>query len=341
MKYFDLIESYLKGELSTAERQAFEQALAEDAALREELEYQRFAQESMELLLADDTRAYVGSLLEDDDDPLKKKNDDRSGPTLGAYRWLILLLAVLIGAGVYYYTWYQSKNERELPMATVVTPVTSPPTSPAVEDTMTDVTVSTGEATNSKIPLPTDQDGQKAPEAPLPRPSDQEEDPPLAAAADELLDLSSEQKKQIRGALVNVQQIAMKSSENDPAGDKRTTVEQLLDAFQNEEDEVVIRLADSLMTTDPQYAKSQEILGLALFRLKRYEEAADVFRIVANLNVSPYDERSDWNLLLALLLQDNPSKSQWQEASRTIENDPEHFYYTKLRDLKATNVELQ
>lgn len=99
------IDAYLKGHLSKEETAAFEQDMAADTALAQQVARQRLHLEALDLLLEDDLRAKMKNWeTEMDDKPVASNNWKKGG-------FLIITIAVLLGL----YFLFKPKNNIDLP----------------------------------------------------------------------------------------------------------------------------------------------------------------------------------------------------------------------------------
>lgn len=109
MENFERIERYLKDKMSPEERQAFDQELSSDQALREELAYQRLEEEFLELAIREGIRKELEAVhlesMQDDKTTAKFIRLNKNYRRIVAIAGLLLLALI---AGLLYNSWNQS-----------------------------------------------------------------------------------------------------------------------------------------------------------------------------------------------------------------------------------------
>ncbi|NRB64603.1 MAG: hypothetical protein HRU40_16500 [Saprospiraceae bacterium] len=93
-KNYDKIQDYLDGELSTADQQAFENALSSDVELKQELELHRLANDSIELLIEQNLRHSFKEWSTTDSVATTNLGDNRGGARVVSIRRITRQLAV-------------------------------------------------------------------------------------------------------------------------------------------------------------------------------------------------------------------------------------------------------
>ncbi|MBL0110459.1 MAG: hypothetical protein IPP42_06230 [Saprospiraceae bacterium] len=79
-------------------------------------------------------------------------------------------------------------------------------------------------------------------------------------------------------------------------------IDKAIDAYSKNDFEYAIHLSKELSETDSFYLISRKILGLSLFKIKRYTEAANQFKSLLNNSDLNTDE-IEWNLLMITMVQ--------------------------------------
>ncbi len=304
----DTIDAYVKGQLTPAEKAAFEADLARDPALADAVAQARLDLEVANLIIRDEVRSWMSTWAEDDAwSELDQAAPHSSGspsspPTLSSrrfYLWMAAAAALtLVLAAVWFFRPVKPGAE---PVIVEQKDNPAPPTPP--EDPRPD---------KSGEQPPSLQDAKQQPQAPAPRPLPKT-DPRLIAMAGEGF--------QYR----NTETFLRKGEPSRPAK-PLDSVSLAAEALRNNRVAEAIRLATAVPQSDARYADAQLLLGQVYFEQKQYAKASKAIQQALNTGKIPKDQ-ANWNLLMTLVAQYGARKQEADALLKVILSDKDHPYY--------------
>lgn len=260
---FDRIERYLKGKMPADEARIFEEEMAADPDLSEQVELQRLELDSLDFMLEEDLRQKFSD-WKTDAPPLPD-------PALSPRRrwwWMALLVALLGVTGIWLFR----------PAAPPPPPPVTPPAHPAPPVSTPEHPVAGQEDPASKPP-------------PVPAPSGP--DRQLMAIA-----LNTHTR-----TFPASMQSKLRSGGTSNAAPDDALANGIKAYANSDFKKAVAELLTIQEQPDPQrYALAQKWLGHAYLEQKNFEKAADAFRALADKNAGTIaQDEPEWNLLLSLL----------------------------------------
>lgn len=284
------IEAYLTGQLPPAEAHAFEQDMAGDEALANEVAMQRLEHDAMELMLEKRLKSRMADWKHNPPpNPFESPAPAPPPPaSKGSWRkWLPLLgLAILVFSGLWYFL------REEQPAAHPNNWPTEAPTSPTTPVQKTDVPVATDEGTGT---APATQPPATTPKHD--KPTDLQNSRYLALATDnyDAADFSSGLKG---------------------AGNEKSTYELAAEAFVAEQySKAVGLLAKKEAGNESQV---RYLRGHALFNLKKYGQAATEFKAVADNEFAPDYLSAQWYLALSYLAHGPSARAKFLKLAEEL-----------------------
>lgn len=275
---FDNIEAYLDNALSAEEKTAFEQALANDQELAKELAVYQLEREGQELLLEADLREKLlqWTSIDEEGDPqpaAPESNKTEARKNRRNWRFLLLLGSFVFLIVLVYVYWSDNKSD---------TRQISPPNTPAPSQQ----NEKNSPASEKNIPIADNKQPGGTPSKlpPAEKPS-LNTDQQIALAYYENSDLAD----LVRG--------------NGASGTNATLLQTAKEDFRNKKYQEVISSLQAIPTSDPYYWQVQELMGHALFKMKRFNESATIFNKIFNNNNNERGENAQWYLALSLLAQ--------------------------------------
>lgn len=298
----DTIDAYVKGQLTPAEKAAFEADLARDPALADAVAQARLDLEVANLIIRDEVRTWMSTWAEDDawselDQAAPHSDSPSPPPTLSSrrfYLWMAAAAALtLVLAAVWFFRPVKPGAE---PVIVEQKDNPAPPTPPD----------------KSGEQQPTLQDDTQEPQAPAPRPLPKT-DPRLIAMAGEGF--------QYR----NTETFLRKGEPSQPTK-PLDSVSLAVEALRNNRVGEAIRLATAVPQSDARYADAQLLLGQVYFEQKQYAKASIAIQQALNTGKIPKDQ-ANWNLLMTLVAQYGARKPEADALLKVILSDKDHPYY--------------
>ncbi len=276
----DKIEAYLTGQLPPAEVLAFEQDMAGDEAFATEVEMQRLEHDAMELMLEKRLKSRMATWK---DNPPPNPFDEPTAPVptpskqYSWKKWLPLLgFAILAFSGLYYFL---RPTDSATPPAPTEAPVVSPPVQPP-----------------PNVPIATDEE-KKTTDEPEAQTPTKPEKPPV-------------QQESAYIALANSNyDVADFSSGLKGAGDEKSVFDLAAEAFDAKQYAKTITLLAKKEAGNE--SQVRYLRGHALFNLKKYGQAANEFKAVADNEFAPDFLSAQWYLALSYLAQGPSTRAQF------------------------------
>ena len=107
-----------------------------------------------------------------------------------------------------------------------------------------------------------------------------------------------------------------------------------LSAWQKKDWAAVQTALRNIAANDPQFIRAQEFRAHALFKLKRFGQAAQTFAAVSDSRIQPWAEEADWYLLLAWLADGQGETAGFRSRLERLTSDPGHPYFAEAGALK-------
>ncbi|NUO00295.1 MAG: hypothetical protein HUU01_06725 [Saprospiraceae bacterium] len=285
----DKIEAYLDNALSTEEKAAFEQAVAEDQALAEEVAIFQLEREGRELLIEAELREKLlqwNAAEEDDRDLTNREIPENSAQKKKPANWrLILLLSVFSSLAVLLAWWYwplePSVNQQSLPEPSVTTPRNSPP--------------------------PILQQEEKAPVV--------QGEPSIKKTTPKVTTPETNSEQQLAIAYYERSEGADVLRGDGTATPASTPLQAAKDDYRSKNFARAAATLKKIPEGDPYYWQAQDLLGHTLFSEKNYAEAAKAFRHISDRNNNERGEKARWYLALSLI-----AGGQSDEATALLKN---------------------
>jgi len=288
---YDKIEDYLFNRLPAAEARQFEQRIAEDPALAEEVEKHRFEHQAMEVLIERETKEKM------------KRWSVEAGSGGNGGRQLRRLGFILASIGLIALAVFlllpeadQRAGDAEPERKNAPAPAQEPPDVPTAPDSQP--SPADPDATS---PVPADQQRTPPPDMPIAEEEPATDDRQYIAMAEELYEAEN-----LTGASRAGEEAAL------------STIER---AFKDEDYEAVVAAFRDTALTD---LRAYRLLGHAHFRLAQYEAAAQAFETVLRGNDPARAEEVQYNYLLALLAQGEVNSPRFTRLLETLLDDPGH-----------------
>jgi tetratricopeptide (TPR) repeat protein len=335
-KYFDTIESWLRGELPPEEKAAFEAAMAADPALAQLVQQHRLERQALELLVEQDLFAKMRQ-WEAAASPQQLAVAAPMTATIPApamqvvrpwrnlVRWAAVF-AVCIGAAWYLAVQFgpsdtlATSGAEPKPMPSKNTPhPKSTPTDTRETQNKPAIRPENKEKNTGKPNASEPERIAQAPESPKP-PVIQPSRPSVPATPD---------YDALASTLYEEQHFFKNTGTTPRGGD--ALYEKAMDQYKTGKFSEVERLLKSALKSDD----SKELLGHALYREGRYDEAFIQFRDASNARNKTLAQRAEWAMALTLLRQMPAKRNLLERVLQKIINDPGHLYYQKAKDLKG------
>ncbi|MDX2134655.1 MAG: hypothetical protein SFV52_07710 [Saprospiraceae bacterium] len=302
----DTIDAYVKGQLTPAEKAAFEADLARDPALADAVAQARLDLEVANLIIRDEVRTWMSTWAEDDawselDQAAPHSDSPSPPPTLSSrrfYLWMAAAAALtLVLAAVWFFR--PAKPGAE-PVIVEHKDNNTPPSSP--EDPRPD----------KSEEQPSTQDGRQAPQAPAPLTLPKTDRRFIAMAEEGFQHRNSE-------TFMRKGDLAQPNTSPD-------TVSLAAAALRKHQVDEAIRLAAGVPASDTRYADAQLLLGQAYFEQKQYARATSAIQKAIDTGKIPRDQ-ANWNLLMTLVAQYGARKKEADALLKAILSDKDHPYY--------------
>ena len=302
---FDKIEDYLRGKLTEEESRAFEQQIAADSGLAEQVELQRFEQLSLEFLLEEELKQKMEAWKKEGppSGTPPKGGPSRSGLWLG-------LLTVAIVASFFFFR----KG-----------PVQPAEETPRIEEQQ--VFPSSAPSTGSEKPAaPSGPVAEKAkPESiPKQRPAKPEPENQFLAVVDAFYTPPA-----------NFTETGLRG-ESGQGG--QSVLEQGIQAFTTGDYKKAIRLLHTIRPGEGEeaYETAQECLAHAFLKDKQFNKAASIFQSILEKGyLASINDQAEWYLVLSLLPDYAARRQRINQLVDKMTGDPYHSYHEKAVELKA------
>lgn len=262
-KVFDKIEDYLKGKLSSEEKETFEKEMETDHSLKEMVDLHRFEHEAMEYIVQEDLRQRIKDWEANISDKDRRKDAKRKF-------WVIIFSIAALGISILMYFFTQPPVE--LPIEEEIPAIVTPEESGSKNDSETIIVEeksdsNTGEPRTDVTPS--------------------QETMNYLALAESSYSVPENLKNYVRGAAEEesiLAQMAQLFSKEDYKGviDFREKIQQ-----------------DTLKGAQLELA--EEYLAHAYFHERQYTQAAELFRSIANQSLMTRKDRAEWYAVLSLL----------------------------------------
>jgi tetratricopeptide (TPR) repeat protein len=316
---YTLIESYLAGSLSEAQKREVEERMEEDPAFRQEVELQKELQATFEDPARMALRGTLAGMMEDasgSDAPSKDKPYFNWIKGLG---WFIgLLILGLVGwkwlLPALWPTTNSDEPRQELPLDSLQDNSSSPNLSPIELP---------GEGDSENTPMEDVQ--EKMDQTPQQSPPTQQErivaDAPDAERGDELLAMATDLYETYPPSI----SLATRSARD------AAITGQIERNFREEKFIAVIAALDSLPNLDN---TELTLLAHAYFKNGQYDKASDTFKTIIDRNNPALTEEVEFFYLLSLLAQSREQEPDFIQQMETILADPDRAFYTEAKGLK-------
>jgi len=96
----------------------------------------------------------------------------------------------------------------------------------------------------------------------------------------------------------------------------------------------VLSALNGVSASDPQFVRAQAFRGHAQFKLKRYDQAVEMFKSVSSSRVQPWAEEADWYLLLAQMAEGKANSPDFQKGLQKLLSDAGHPYFGEAERLR-------
>ncbi len=329
---YEKIEAYLNQSLSSAERQEFEQQIAQDTELATQVELQRFERDGMELLLEEDLRVDMGTWKQEMLQEYAEKNKP-SGRVVRIRRIRYLAAAasvLIILSAAFWLIDPLNTNTPDLAVNTPTNETTRPRVEPNPESNLNQeeeqpLAQLTDPQTKGE-PIPQDEIKEDSPQETVPSQIEgiqnlvpQVQNAPQVATQNNNLELASQNFD--------------KSYLLDQNTEDKPQLQELVDAFSNGEYENALSLAGSFK--DP-YPLGQEFLAGSYFQLGQFQKAQQTYNNLMRLSVSDNGlrERTEWNLLLTYLALDQTNFVDFDRLLNRITGNNQHQFFDEADALK-------
>jgi hypothetical protein len=327
---YDKIEAFLDRQLPDKEREAFEQAIAQDPELATQVELQRFERDAMELLveqdLREDMKVWKKEMLHDyaatQPDNIRKLKVRRRTRFLAiAAGFLVILTAAALW-------WFQPFSEDQPAIAS-----NDIPTSQDQQREPSQITPELNEQADQPIAQLTE---------PQKKGTEAEEETPTTQQADKIQENNTQQpivQDQLQPQIQTAPQVATQNNslelatqyfddaylrQQDTEG--KEALAELLKAYSGKQYEKAAQLAANFK--DP-YPLGQEFLAASLFQQGEYLKAQQTYNNLMRLSVSDKGlrERTEWNLLVTYLALDQTNYADFDRLMSRIRGNKSHQFF--------------
>lgn len=284
------IEAYLTGQLPPEDAHAFERDMAGDEALATEVEMQRLEHDAMELLLEKRLKSRMADWKNNPPpNPFEAPTPSPPPPAgNGSWKkWLPFLgLAILVFSGLWYFM--QPKDE---PVQPNNWPVDNPsaPTTPQEQP---------------NVPIATDEEKGTDTEPQAPAPNPKNDKPPV------------QQNSRYLALATDNYDVTDFSSGLKGEGSEKSVFELAAEAFDAKQYAKTIELLAKKEAGNE--SQVRYLRGHALFKLKRYGQAATEFKAVAENEFAPDFLSAQWYLALSYLAQGPASRTQFLKLAEEL-----------------------
>jgi tetratricopeptide (TPR) repeat protein len=284
--WLDKIDDYLDGKLSAEARAEMETALQNDPSLRRELRISRQERIAMDLLRDEKARAEFKRWTVDTPEPVRHVGaKDRRWRTWGIAGLLLLVAATA-------WLLYSGTDSEKIPG-------TQPPP-PQAQDSAADAPIAYQPPAQHAPRNPPTPDGKRT----RPTPHTQSDDPIRIEAQD---------------LAVNFEKEAQELFDSPGTGVLRdnnalTKLGEASALYKKEDYEQVVKVLATLPSDDKDYIRALYLKALALFKIKRYDVAADAFAEVYKSPRNEYSLEPKWREALCLYADGGRQKARLREV---------------------------
>jgi tetratricopeptide (TPR) repeat protein len=316
---YTLIESYLAGSLSEAQKREVEERMEEDPAFRQEVELQKELQATFEDPARMALRGTLAGMMEDASGSNSPSNNKSSFNwknglgllsivlILGLVAWKWLLPAISPSSGT-------SKPTQELLLDSLQnnSDTQNAPGIDRLEEDKEDTEAGNNQEELDQEPTPTK------------TPPERERivaDAPDAERGDELLAMATDLYETYPPSI----SLATRSARD------AAITGQIERNFREEKFIAVIAALDSLPNLDN---TELTLLAHAYFKNGQYDKASDTFKTIIDRNNPALTEEVEFFYLLSLLAQSREQEPDFIQQMETILADPDRAFYTEAKGLK-------
>jgi len=299
---FDRIERYLAGKMNAEEKNRFTEDLQNDPELNDLYHVVKAEHEAMELLIADKLRSDFKSWKNNPPvNPFENVIPEKKSnkTNLKNTGWILGILMMIIVA--IYFLMPGQKKINEKP--TYKTPTYKPSDVPIVKSD-TEIEENPEVRNNAES-------------------QEKNTDPPLYAYA-EISEKYYERPSSLFGSL--------RSGDGD---DKKQNFDLAVLKFSQNDLKGALRIIEK---EDGKESKVIFLKACLFFEMKKYKQAAGQFEKIADDELSPFYEETNWYLVLSYLAGLPADKSKFDAVIKKILNNPDNYYYEKtklvIRDVK-------
>jgi hypothetical protein len=269
----DKIDNYLKGKLNETELKAFENAMNSDEALAQAVQLSKLENDSIELLIEDDLRAQMSVWKQEKAHKMPSNTEGVVSPKNNKYFLFFGALIILILITLFYFL--NKKENNPTPQINNSLPIDS---LPKEEKTIPQ---------NNSNPI---------------------NNPPIVL------------EKKTQKPLIKKQEITIKKEDaysdlaysfykdfdysnevRDLTTNNSNAFNPIIEAWQNNDFQLVITLCKPIDKNSDNYFISQEMSAHAYFKLNKFSEAANLFNSIANSAKGEIIEHANWYRLLCLI----------------------------------------
>lgn len=318
---YERIEAYIKGELSSDERQQFEVDLKTDMILAEKYQLQLMEHEAMEYMVGESLKNKFSAWnINPPENPLPENVKTKISETKGYGRlkfiigafFLIALVTLLV------FVFYRIKSIRV---------ESNDPDTPLMNDSLT-------QWDNEPFAMDTLMQG----EPPDVIPDTNSKDKPSKEAI-KWEDKESSQESSYRYDLAYVKTaqeyytepevfstVFRSGAEEQPGNYSRA-----LEMYQDKKYNSALNMLSGLELQSN--SNASYLMGHIYFQLQRYKEAAGIFSTIANNPLLPVYEDAQWYLFLSYTAELPKSQKKWEAMRKELEFDPAFSYKNEFQRL--------
>lgn len=298
--FYDQIEGFLTGQLTSDQREAMERAVLEDHDLARAVELRRLEFEVAEALIAQNIRDQMVRLR------LPQPPESLPAPSGEQYKlrivWIIAALLSIAAIGIYWWNRQAAPPVPHLERLPSSAPGQTPPVQP-------DVPVADTPQTGNDPGSPSQKKKSTAPDDRLAR-----QQLALATTLYQRPDLGT-----IRGTAT--------------AGSE--AYERARSAWDKQDYTAALAALQDFSASDPQWMRALTLRAHAQFQLKRFAQASASLATIADRKIMPWSEEADWYVLLALLADGKASTADFRARLDRLLADTGHPYFEQAVALQA------
>jgi hypothetical protein len=294
---FDRIERYLAGKMNAEEKKLFTDDLQKDPELNDLYNVVKAEHEAMELLVADKLRSDIASWKSSPPvNPFEKVLPEKksNNANLKKISWIIGTLMVIMVAVYFLMTEYKKTDEKPADTTPTYKPAEGPVAEAQSENEENFETKNNGELQENNS------------------------DRVLYAYA-QISQKYYERPTSLFGSL--------RSGEGD---DKEQNFDLAVLKFSQNDLKGALRIIEK---EDGKESKVIFLKACLFFEMKKYKQAAGQFEKIANDELSPFYEETNWYLMLSYLAGLPSDKQKFDAVSKKILNSPDNYYYEKTKEL--------